>query len=117
LAIEFDCYLIDEVILVGDQNFQRKCHDELFVKRADRALVLASHSSDTIRSIVIARLRCTVAKGASITMSMKRWASIPSFRLYAFRADCWRFHGIRKRSDWPAPIGPSIAPVRRIQNE
>jgi capsular polysaccharide transport system ATP-binding protein len=49
LAIEFDCYLIDEVILVGDQNFQRKCHEELFVKRADRALVLASHSCDTIR--------------------------------------------------------------------
>ena len=23
LAIEFDCYLIDEIILVGDQNFQR----------------------------------------------------------------------------------------------
>lgn len=49
LAIEFDCYLIDEVILVGDQNFQRKCHEELFVKRYDRALVLASHSPETIR--------------------------------------------------------------------
>ncbi|WCT78141.1 ABC transporter ATP-binding protein [Novosphingobium humi] len=49
LAIEFDCYLIDEVILVGDQNFQRKCHDEIFVKRADRALILASHSVETIR--------------------------------------------------------------------
>lgn len=49
LAIEFDCYLIDEVILVGDQNFQRKCREELFGKRGDRALVLASHSADTIR--------------------------------------------------------------------
>lgn len=49
LAIEFDCYLIDEVILVGDQNFQRKCHEELFEKRGDRALVLASHSADVIR--------------------------------------------------------------------
>jgi len=49
LAIEFDCYLIDEIILVGDQNFQRKCHHELFEKRSDRALVLASHSSDVIR--------------------------------------------------------------------
>jgi capsular polysaccharide transport system ATP-binding protein len=50
LAIEFDCYLIDEVILVGDQDFQRKCHEELFVKRADRALILASHSAEVIRS-------------------------------------------------------------------
>ena len=49
LVIEFDCYLIDEVILVGDQNFHRKCHYELFEKRADRALVLASHSPDMIR--------------------------------------------------------------------
>ena len=49
LAIEFDCYLIDEVILVGDQNFQRKCHYELFEKRADRAMVIASHDMNTIR--------------------------------------------------------------------
>ncbi|OYY63305.1 ABC transporter ATP-binding protein [Sphingomonas sp. 28-62-11] len=49
LAIEFDCYLIDEVILVGDQNFQRKCHHELFEKRADRAMIIASHDMNTIR--------------------------------------------------------------------
>lgn len=49
LAIEFDCYLIDEVIMVGDQNFQRKCHEEIFVKRRDRALILASHSVETIK--------------------------------------------------------------------
>lgn len=49
LAIEFDCYLIDEVIMVGDQNFHKKCHEELFVKRADRSLVLASHSAELIR--------------------------------------------------------------------
>ena len=49
LAIEFDCYLIDEVIMVGDANFHHKCHVELFEKRGDRALVLASHSPDLIR--------------------------------------------------------------------
>lgn len=49
LAIEFDCYLIDEIILVGDQNFNRKCHVELFEKRADRAMILASHSTQIIR--------------------------------------------------------------------
>lgn len=49
LAIEFDCYLIDEVIMVGDQNFQRKCHIELFEKRADRSLILASHNGEVIR--------------------------------------------------------------------
>ncbi len=49
IAIEFDCYLIDEVILVGDQNFQRKCQAELFDKRADRTMILASHSTDFIK--------------------------------------------------------------------
>ena len=49
LAIEFDCYLIDEIIMVGDQNFHKKCHYELFEKRGDRALVLASHSPQLIR--------------------------------------------------------------------
>ena len=49
LAIEFDCYLIDEVIMVGDKNFQDKCRHELFEKRKDRAILLASHSSDSIR--------------------------------------------------------------------
>lgn len=49
LAIEFDCYLIDEIIMVGDQNFHRKCHHELFEKRNDRAMILASHSLEVVR--------------------------------------------------------------------
>lgn len=49
LAIEFDCYLIDEIILVGDQSFQRKCHTELLEKRSDRTMIIASHSTDFIR--------------------------------------------------------------------
>ncbi len=50
LAIEFDCYLIDEIILVGDQNFQRKCHHELFEKRSDRSMIIASHSNEFVKS-------------------------------------------------------------------
>jgi capsular polysaccharide transport system ATP-binding protein len=49
LAIEFECYLIDEVIMVGDHNFQRKCIHELFEKRSDRALIFASHSTQLVR--------------------------------------------------------------------
>ena len=41
--------LIDEVIMVGDQNFHKKCHFELFERRADRALIFASHSSELVR--------------------------------------------------------------------
>ena len=50
LAIDFDCYLIDEVIAVGDQRFQQRSYEELFEKRADRSLILASHSPDVVRA-------------------------------------------------------------------
>jgi capsular polysaccharide transport system ATP-binding protein len=50
LAIDFDCYLIDEVIAAGDQRFQRRSHEELFEKRADRSLILASHIGDVVRA-------------------------------------------------------------------
>lgn len=51
LAIEFDCYLIDEVLSVGDANFKEKCHHELFEKRADRAMIIVSHELHNIREI------------------------------------------------------------------
>ena len=50
LAIEFDCYLIDELVSVGDARFQRKCQEELFERRADRAFMLASHDMNIIAS-------------------------------------------------------------------
>ena len=49
IAIEFDCYLIDEIMLVGDQNFQRKCQYELFEKRRERTMVLASHNNEYVK--------------------------------------------------------------------
>lgn len=49
VAIDFDCYLIDEVIAVGDQRFHRKCHDALFVDRKDSAMILVSHDLGIIR--------------------------------------------------------------------
>lgn len=49
LAIEFDCYLIDEVIAVGDALFRRKCEVELFEKRKERSFVIASHDLGFIR--------------------------------------------------------------------
>ena len=48
LAIEFDCYLIDEVTAVGDARFQRKCNEELFQARSNRAFMMASHDMHTI---------------------------------------------------------------------
>ena len=49
LSVEFDCYLIDEVIAVGDSRFSEKCQIELFEKRKDRAMILVSHSADLVK--------------------------------------------------------------------
>jgi capsular polysaccharide transport system ATP-binding protein len=51
IAIEFDCFLIDEVTAVGDSRFHERCRAELFERRKDRALILVSHDSGTISSI------------------------------------------------------------------
>lgn len=50
LAIEFDCYLIDELVAVGDSRFQEKCQRELFQKRKGRAFIMASHDTGLISS-------------------------------------------------------------------
>lgn len=49
MIIEFDCYLIDEVIAVGDHRFVEKCERELFEKRGDRAMIMVSHNADFIK--------------------------------------------------------------------
>jgi capsular polysaccharide transport system ATP-binding protein len=49
MAIEFDCFLIDEIVAVGDSRFHEKCQIELFEKRHDRAMVIVSHDAGYIQ--------------------------------------------------------------------
>jgi capsular polysaccharide transport system ATP-binding protein len=49
MAIEFDCFLIDEAMIVGDARFHERCHHELFQKRKDRAFILVSHEPNVIK--------------------------------------------------------------------
>ena len=49
MAIEFDCFLIDEAMVVGDARFHERCHVELFQKRRDRAFVLVTHDAKVIK--------------------------------------------------------------------
>jgi len=49
LAIQFECLLIDEVIVVGDRRFQQKCHDEIFQNRKNCAMIVAIHGIDFVR--------------------------------------------------------------------
>lgn len=56
LAIRFDCYLVDEVVLVGDQRFHARCREALFDRSSERALVLASHDAGFVREVCDAAL-------------------------------------------------------------
>jgi capsular polysaccharide transport system ATP-binding protein len=49
MAIEFDCFLIDEAMVVGDVRFHERCHVELFHKRRDRAFILVTHDANVIK--------------------------------------------------------------------
>lgn len=49
MAVDFDCYLIDEVISVGDASFKQKCQIELFEKRAHKSMILVSHELNIVK--------------------------------------------------------------------
>ena len=49
MAVEFDCFLIDEIVAVGDDYFQEKSRVELFEKRKNRAMIIVSHNADFVR--------------------------------------------------------------------
>lgn len=49
MAIEFECYLVDEITAVGDARFQARCL-EAFTERRKRAdIIMVSHSMPTIK--------------------------------------------------------------------
>lgn len=49
MTIDFDCYLLDEVMAVGDETFRERCKYELFEKRKDKAMLIVSHSHRYLR--------------------------------------------------------------------
>lgn len=78
LAIEFDCYLIDELVSVGDARFQRKCNEELFERRADRAFLMASHDMHMIgnlcdRALVIESGRAKIFDDVEEAIDIYTW--------------------------------------------
>lgn len=49
LAINFDCYLVDEVTGAGDERFRIRCEEALLHRRDNATLVMVSHDPGTLR--------------------------------------------------------------------
>lgn len=49
MAIDFDCYLIDEVTAVGDARFSTRCREEFDKRRRRSDIVMISHDLNTLR--------------------------------------------------------------------
>jgi capsular polysaccharide transport system ATP-binding protein len=67
LAMNFECYLIDEVILVGDRRFQLKCHDELFGRRQHCGMIMAVHDVGVIKEYCQSALILKAGRGRLMT--------------------------------------------------
>ncbi len=50
MAISFECYLIDEVMAVGDARFQARCKAEFTKRKKFSDLIMVSHSMGAIKS-------------------------------------------------------------------
>ncbi len=48
-AFDFDVYLLDEVIAVGDERFQKKCRDAFSERMATASVILVSHNPHAVR--------------------------------------------------------------------
>ncbi|TDK39139.1 ABC transporter ATP-binding protein [Rhizobium deserti] len=50
MAIEFDCYLVDEITAVGDARFQERCRVAFETRRKNSDVIMISHGMDIIKS-------------------------------------------------------------------
>jgi len=52
INVDADILLIDEILAVGDQHFQDKCHEKLLeLKESDKTIVIVTHSLDQVKSL------------------------------------------------------------------
>jgi capsular polysaccharide transport system ATP-binding protein len=49
MAIDFDVYLVDEIMSVGDRGFKNKCRNAFAEKREKSSIIMVSHNMQTIR--------------------------------------------------------------------
>ena len=65
LAVDFDCYLVDEITGAGDERFREKSEQALLERRERGALVMVSHDINTLFRYCT---RGAVVYGGSVTL-------------------------------------------------
>jgi capsular polysaccharide transport system ATP-binding protein len=65
MAIDFQVYLIDEVIAVGDKPFREKCNAVFRGRRDHASVIIVSHNMNTIRQFAE---RCAVLEAGKLTL-------------------------------------------------
>ena len=50
MAIQFECYLIDEITGVGDARFQKRCENAFTDRRSRADVIMVSHSVGTVKA-------------------------------------------------------------------
>lgn len=52
INVDADILLVDEILAVGDQHFQEKCHKKLKeFKNNNKTIVIVSHDLDSIKNL------------------------------------------------------------------
>lgn len=49
MGVDFDCFLVDEIIGVGDDAFRRKCRAAFQARLGHARIIMVSHNPDTLR--------------------------------------------------------------------
>ena len=49
MAIDFDCYLVDEILAVGDAVFRRKCESVFATKLKHADIIMVAHNPNLLR--------------------------------------------------------------------
>ncbi|ENO8416358.1 ABC transporter ATP-binding protein [Vibrio mimicus] len=49
MAMDFECYLVDEITGVGDRRFQEKCRDAFKARSEHANIIMVSHSMPTLK--------------------------------------------------------------------
>ena len=80
LAIDFDVYLIDEVMAVGDPKFRQKSRAAFEERRQTASMILVSHDMKTIRDysdviIILDQYRLTVYEDIENAIKLYRGLS------------------------------------------